>query len=365
MQQPYASGAAATAAPTLSWGIIGCGNVTETKSGPALYKAAGSRLVAVMRRDEAKARDYAKRHGAAQGAPVRAYGTVAGLLGDADVNAVYVATPPSSHAEHVRAALAAGVKTVLVEKPMGMTLGECEALTAEAAAAGARLYVAYYRRHYPKWQAAKALLDGGAIGTLLGARLQMCNVAGAAGWRVDPAVSAGGHFVDVGSHRLDMVTYLLGGDIAEAAGFASNAVGHHAAENDVVGVLRLASGVLVSAAFHFHTKPQRDVLEIYGSAGTMVFDPFDGTDFTVRAAPAYEPVTHSHPTPSPVHLPFVQALVWHAGGLSAEAAAAAAAAAGMGPVDARLLATHVDGVEGTKATRAIDAFLAGHRKQQQ
>ena len=334
----------------LRWGIIGCGDVCEKKSGPALYKAEGSALVAVMRRDAAKAQDFAARHGAQ-----RSYGSVDELLADADVNAVYVASPPNVHLEHVLAALNAGKKTIMVEKPMGLTEGECSRMMDACKASGAHLYIAYYRRFYAKWQVARKLLNEGAIGTVVGARLQMCNSASTSGWRVDPAVSGGGHFVDVGSHRMDMLMYLLG-DVEDVAGFASNRLGLHTAENDVAFALRLTSGVVCSGSFHYGTKPARDVLEIYGSTGTMVFDPFDGPDFRVLPSdPSAQPVNYSFPTPSPVHLPFVQALVWHASGTQPS-----------GPVadtihDARLLATHVPGEEGVKATRVMDAVLASFR----
>ena len=82
-------------AKPIRWGIIGCGDVTEVKSGPGLQKADGSQLVAVMRRDAEKARDYAKRHNVP-----RAYGDAQELIDDPEVDAVYVATPPGSHAEY-------------------------------------------------------------------------------------------------------------------------------------------------------------------------------------------------------------------------------------------------------------------------
>ena len=86
---------------TIRWGIIGCGDVTEVKSGPGFQKAEGSALVAVMRRDFAKAQDYARRHGVP-----RAYAHAEDLINDPEVDAVYVATPPSSHRDLALAAQA-------------------------------------------------------------------------------------------------------------------------------------------------------------------------------------------------------------------------------------------------------------------
>jgi predicted dehydrogenase len=195
--------------------------------------------------------------------------------------------------------------------------------------------VAYYRRFYPRFVAIKQRLDEGAIGTILGARLLMCTMGAASGWRVDPAVSGGGHFLDVGSHRLDMLIHLLG-DVAEVHGFAENRLGHHPAENDVVVSLRMASGVLVSAGFHYHTQPGQDVLEIYGSEGTLAAAPFDGETFTLRRGKEPE-AQFTYPTPTPVHLPFIQALVQVYQGAAMP---------------------HVTGEEGAKVTRIMEAVLA-------
>lgn len=316
------------------WGILGCGDVAEKKGGPALYQTPGSRLVAVMRRDRAKAEDFARRHGAA-----RAYDRAADLLADPDVDAVYVATPPYLHCEQTLAAARAG-KHVLVEKPMALNGAECDQMIAACRAAGVHLHVAYYRRFWPRSVRARQLLAEGAIGTVLGARLLLCARSGANGWRTNPAQSGGGHFVDVGSHRLDLLQFLLG-DVAEVAGFAQNRVGHHAAENDVALCLRFAaSGAVASAGFHFDTAPPRDVLEVFGTAGTLTLDPFDGRQIVLRQGDNnYERVEEFGPAPAPTHGPLVAALVrvYHGAG-----------------------EPHVDGAEGAKTTRLMDAVLAGY-----
>lgn len=316
----------------IRWGILGCGDVAEKKSGPALCKAEGSELVAVMRRDRAKAEDFAARHGAK-----RAYGTVEELLADPEVDAVYIATPPHLHAEQT-AQVAAARKRALVEKPMARNADEAQRMITACRDAGVSLHVAYYRRFYPKFVAAREAIDAGTIGTVLGARLLMCARSSVDGWRVDPETSGGGHFLDVASHRLDMLIHLLG-DVAEVSGYAENRLGHHRAENDVVLALRMASGAVVSAGFHYHTRPGQDILEIYGSEATLTFDPFDGNTFTIRRGKE-EAETHTFATPDPVHLPFVQALVGVYNGADIP---------------------HVTGDEGIKVTRVMDAALAGFR----
>jgi predicted dehydrogenase len=259
----------------LRWGIIGCGDVAEKKGGPALYQAQGSELIAVMRRDLAQAEDFAQRHGAR-----RAYDTVEALLADPEVDSVYIATPPHLHCPQTLLAAAAG-KHILVEKPMALSVAECDQMIAACRKFNVSLHMAYYRRYWPKFRAIKAALEAGELGVVLGARLQLCTRAPVSGWRVAPAISGGGHVVDVGSHRLDMLCFLLG-DVAEVHGFAANRLAHHSAENDTVFVLRFASGVVASAGFHFHTRPSRDVLEIFGSEATLLCDPFDAEAFTIN-----------------------------------------------------------------------------------
>ncbi|RMF05292.1 MAG: gfo/Idh/MocA family oxidoreductase, partial [Chloroflexi bacterium] len=99
---------------TIKWGIIGCGDVTEVKSGPGFQKAKNSELVMVMRRNGKLARDYARRHNVP-----RWTDDAAALVNNPDVDAVYVATPPSSHQEYTLLAAQAG-KPVYVEKPMAL-----------------------------------------------------------------------------------------------------------------------------------------------------------------------------------------------------------------------------------------------------
>lgn len=290
---------------SIRWGIIGCGDVAEKKGGPALYQANGSELVAVMRRDRAKAEDFARRHHAR-----RAYDDANDLLTDPEVDAVYIATPPHLHYEQTLAAARAG-KHILCEKPMALTLAQCNTMIEVCSSAKVQLDIAYYRRFWPKWVATRQLLEAGELGTVLGARLHLTGRFGGGGWRVDPVVSGGGHFVDVGSHRLDMVQFLLEpeqGPVMEIAGHAQNLLEHHKAENDVTLSLQFQGGAVLSGAFHFASVPARDVLEIYGSRATLIADPFDSDMLRLVRTDGSEE-TLSFTTPTPTHLPLVQALV--------------------------------------------------------
>src|SRR5215207_5626414 len=183
---------------TIRWGIIGCGNVTEVKSGPGLYKATNSTLVAVMRRNGALAEDYARRHNVA-----RWTDDADAIIEADDIDIVYVATAPDTHNDYTLRCAAAG-KPVFVEKPMARTKAECDAMIAACEKAGVPLWVAYYRRALPRFVAMRELLASNAIGDV---RMVISRQfrkyrpptdahPGSPPWRVDPAQAGGGYFVD-------------------------------------------------------------------------------------------------------------------------------------------------------------------------
>ena len=248
------------------WGIIGCGDVTEVKSGPAFARVPGSSLVAVMRRDAAKARDYAERHG------VPRWTTDADEVIDADdVDAVYVATPPSSHAAYVMRAAAAG-KPVYVEKPMATTTAEAEAMVGACEAAGVPLFVAYYRRALPRFQAVLESVRSGALGEMrlvqLELHLRAPDDPASAGWRWDPEVSGGGLVMDVGSHALDLLDHWLGPfDVAHAQ--RATRLPWARVEDQLVAVLGFASGAQGVASWCFNGRVERDLMTLVGSQGSV------------------------------------------------------------------------------------------------
>ena len=149
------------------WGIIGCGNVTEKKSGPAFNKVENSRLVAVMRRDATKAEDYAQRHGVPKW-----YDDANKLISDPEINAVYIATPPAFHEEYVKQVLIAG-KDVYVEKPVTTSVASCKRMIEAAEMYKGKLCVAHYRRALPYFNEIKKALEQGLIGKVKMIRLAM------------------------------------------------------------------------------------------------------------------------------------------------------------------------------------------------
>ena len=264
----------------INWGIIGCGNVTELKSGPAFNKVEHSRLVAVMRRNAALAEDYAKRHQVP-----RFYTDADELIHDPEVNAVYVATPPDTHAMYAIKAMRAG-KPVYVEKPMARTYAECQEMIRVSEETGMPLYVAYYRRTLPAFLKVKELLEEGAIGKLLTVNIRLHKAFGAKdqypeqqSWHVKPEIAGAGHFYDLASHQLDYLDYALG-PITEVKGIAINRAGFYQAEDTVSAAFTFSSGVMGTGSWCFvvDKNNEEDKIEITGTQGKITFPCFDKGD---------------------------------------------------------------------------------------
>jgi len=288
----------------IRWGIIGCGDVTEVKSGPGFQKATGSALTAVMRRDYVKARDYARRHGVP-----RAHRHADDLIADPEVDAVYVATPPSTHCDLALRVAAAG-KPCLVEKPMALNHEECVRMVAAFRDRGVPLWVAYYRRALPRFLLVRDLLKQGAIGRLTSIRVEVLDrlapASRAATWRFDPKVAGAGLFFDVGSHSLDLVDFLAA-PIASVAGFAVNTGGAYAAEDVTTASFLLESSIPGSGTWNFNADSAADVIEVLGSAGRLRTPIFADGDVVVSRGGRDE--AHVVRNPPHVHQPLIQTIV--------------------------------------------------------
>lgn len=255
---------------TLRWGIVGCGSVAETKGGPALYKAPGSQLVAVMSRDEEKARSFARRHGVKQH-----YSRIDDLLNHQEVNAVYIATPVASHCWLTLAAAAAG-KHVFCEKPMAMNVEECHRMIEACRKNKVTLMIAYYRRFFPNIIKARELLEGEAIGRAILAKVMTSSPSNPAknasqNWRIDPRLSGGGVLMDIGSHRLDLLLYLFG-DAVRIEGITDSAALPSPVDDSVTFAMQFRSGVQAMGFITWALSAKYDSIEIVGSRGTITIN---------------------------------------------------------------------------------------------
>jgi predicted dehydrogenase len=290
---------------TVRWGILGCGNVTEVKSGPGFKKADGSELVAVMRRDAALAEDYAKRHSVPKW-----YSQAQDLIDDPEVDAVYIATPPHMHHPYTLAAARAG-KPVYVEKPMALTTTQCQEMIEACQAAGVPLFVAYYRRSLPRFLKAKELVESGSVGTPRSVQISLAlppaeYLPGQLPWRVQPEIAGGGLFIDLASHTLDYLDYVLG-PIGTVRGIAANQTDAYAAEDIVGAAFEFVSGVLGTGLWCFSSFENTDRITITGTQGQVRLTTFDETPVVLETAAGRQ--SFAIPNPPYIQQPMIQQVV--------------------------------------------------------
>jgi len=292
---------------TIRWGMIGCGDVAEVKSGPGFYKARNSQLVAVMRRNGALAADYANRHGVP-----RWHDDAESIIRAHDIDAVYIATLTDTHRDYALRCAAAG-KAVYVEKPMAMNHAQCVAMIDACRAANVPLWVGYYRRALPRFLKVRELIDSGAIGdvrlvvTRCLQRLPPAEqLAGNVPWRVDPALSGGGYFFEGACHTLDFLDYLFG-PVTSVRAFAANQAGAYRPEDIVTAALRFECGVHASGAWCFAADVDEEHNEIVGAKGRIRFSTYKPVPIQVFHGDSVEEVPAEDPPH--VHQPLIQSIV--------------------------------------------------------
>ena len=264
---------------TINWGIIGCGNVTEVKSGPAFYKSNNSKLVAVMRRNAEKAADFAKRHNVAKW-----YDDGEKLINDPEIDAVYIATPPASHIDYALSALKKG-HNVYVEKPVTLNAAEARTLADAVKQSKGKLSVAHYRRAMPMFIFIKDLIDKGAIGDVRTVQIRLWQSVKPElvthvedNWRVQPELSGGGYFHDIAPHQLDLMLYFFG-EPQFFEGFSINQSGANPSDDHTNGYIKFKNNVVVNGSWCFNVTSDKaiDVCEIIGSKGSITFPVFGQT----------------------------------------------------------------------------------------
>ena len=300
----------------LKWGFIGCGEVTELKSGPAFSSVPGSMVEAVMSRSEAKARDYAERHGINKW-----YTDAQELIDDPDVNAVYVATPPPSHATFAIMAMKAG-KPVYVEKPLAASYEDCSRVNRVSEQTHIPCFVAYYRRYLPYFQKVKSIIDDGVIGKVVNVQIRFAvpprdldyQKAGKLPWRLQPDIAGGGYFYDLAPHQLDFLQYVFG-VITEANGICANRGGLYQAEDSVSACFQFENGLPGSGSWCFvaHESATEDRIEVVGEKGIVNFSVFTYDPIVLQTSEG----THTIEVPNPpyVQYPLIKNVIEHLQGI--------------------------------------------------
>lgn len=278
----------------IRWGIIGCGDVTERKSGPAYQKTEGFELYAVMRRDSEKAADYAQRHGVP-----KHYTDADALINDPEIDAIYIATPPDTHEFYALKVAEAG-KSCCIEKPMAPSYSECVNICKAFEEKELPLFVAYYRRSLPRFLQVKTWMEEGKIGEVrhvnwhLSRTPSPVDISGEYNWRTDAEIARAGYFDDLASHGLDLFSFFFG-DFKEANGCSINQQGLYTAKDAVVGSWVHESGVTGTGSWNFGSFEKDDSVTIIGSKGKIEFAIFDDVPLKLTTNDGVVEIEIEHP----------------------------------------------------------------------
>ena len=300
----------------INWGFIGCGELTEKKSGPAFNEVEGSQVVAVMSRSENKARSYAERH------HIRKWYTDAQeLIDDPDVNAIYIATPPSSHATFAIMAMRAG-KPVYIEKPLAASYNDCIRINRISEQTGVPCFVAYYRRYLPYFQKVKEIIENGTIGKVINVQIRFSvpprdldyKNEKELPWRLQPDIAGGGYFYDLAPHQIDLLQNIFG-VITRAHGYPANRAHLYKAEDTVSACFFFENGVTGSGSWCFvgHESAKEDRIEIIGDKGSLSFSVFTYEPIVLITSEGKQSITV--PNPSYVQLPMIKHVIEHLQGI--------------------------------------------------
>lgn len=293
---------------TIRWGMIGCGAVTEKKSAPAYYQVRGSELVAVSSRRVDAARAYADRHEIPQ-----VFEDPEAMIRSPDVDAIYIATPPSAHLGLALKVAEAG-KPCCVEKPLAMSHAEATKMLQAFEVAHQPLFVAYYRRSLPRFEQVKHWLTEGGIGEVRHIHWSLARVPTPAdisrqpSWRTDVDEAPGGYFEDLACHGLDLFDFFAG-PIIETNGVSYNQQGLYRVPDAVAASWRHAGGATGSAFWNFGAFSQVDQVQIAGAKGRIEFAVFDEAPVLLETRAGVESLII--PNPDPIQLHHVENMILH------------------------------------------------------
>lgn len=300
----------------IGWGFIGCGEVTEKKSGPAFNEVPGSHVVAVMSRNAEKAESYAKRHNIKKW-----YTDPLELINDPEINAIYIATPPSSHATFAIMAMKAG-KPVYIEKPLAASYEDCARINRISELTGVPCFVAYYRRYLPYFQKLKQIIQSGAIGTPANVQIRFSvpprdldyKSNGSLPWRLQPDIAGGGYFYDLAPHQLDLIQDIFG-VITRAHGYCSNMAKLYKAEDTISACFYFENGLPGSGSWCFvgHQSAKEDRIEVIGEKGMLSFSVYNYSPIQLVTSEGRSSIVV--PNPPYVQLPIIRSVIEHLQGI--------------------------------------------------
>ncbi len=276
------------------WGMVGSSGWADHTFGPAIKRAPGNALVAVLGSTPAGAIKYAENHGLEAH-----YTDLNEFLAHPKLDAIWVASPPDMHRQHVVAALRAG-KHVLCEKPMAVSPADCKAMVKAATTAGKALRIGFNNRAHPALQKVAKLSASGKLGEPLEARVQVYYPypTPPPAWRQDKRRSGGWAIGDLGTHLLDVLVWVMNSAPRAAQGHLTNrcwkfATDDHAQvsvlfKNGAVGTITACTGAAggISRVELFGTKGYFSLRGgLFGAPGELEIG-FKGKDATTEPVAA-------------------------------------------------------------------------------
>jgi len=293
----------------IRWGLIGCGDIARKRVAPALRETPNSGLVSVSRARFSEAEQFANEFGAR-----RWYADWKELIADEEIDAVYIATPVHLHAAQAIAAAQAG-KHVLCEKPMAMTVAECDEMIGACSENNVHFGVAYYRHFYPVIDRIRSILASGEIGKPIFAQVNAFEwfdppPSHPRRWLLERDLSGGGPMFDFGCHRIEVLINLFG-KISQMKSLIGNLLFDREVEDTATALLQFENGPqAIISVTHAAREPQ-DTLEIFGSEGSIHVPVLNDGALTISTQ--NDKWTEMHPSHANLHLPliddFVQAIL--------------------------------------------------------
>jgi len=289
----------------IRWGLIGCGDISRKRVAPALRDHPNCELLAVSRAQAHQAEAFAKEFGAPAW-----YETWEELIGDPEIDAIYIATPVHLHAVQTIAAARAG-KHVLCEKPMAMNVVECDQMIDAAKENGVRLGVAYYRHFYPVVRRFREVIASGEIGVPVLAQINAFEwfdpeASHPRRWLLEKEFSGGGPMFDFGCHRIEVLIDLFGPPSLTRS-ITSNALFDRGVEDTATALFEFETGMqAVLSVTHGAFEPQ-DTLHIFGSKGSIHIPSLNEGALTLKTSEGAR--DEFHPPASNFHLPLIDEFV--------------------------------------------------------
>jgi len=252
----------------VNWGVIGCGGIAYRRTIPeGLIRAKNTRLISVMDIDENKAREVGERFG------VEYSSRVEDILNDSRIQAVYIATPVYLHKEQIiESALAS--KHILCEKPLALSSKDAESAIEVCKKNKVKLGVGYMMRFHSLHSKAREMIKNGELGEVVFARAQLScwypPIPKA--WRQDPMLGGGGALIDMGSHCLDLLEYILDTEIETVSCFADNVIHNYKSEDSSVVMVRFKNRAhgIIDSYFNIPDNSSKNRLEVYGTEGSLL-----------------------------------------------------------------------------------------------